>query len=390
MTTVSSSEIIWSTLSHVACSLGLALFPPSSRGRLASFALVCVCVFQAVAVTSRHYTHGVVLTMYLIGSFLQFSSCLVIRPQLVSPDRMLEACIQDGISRTFSPRAELRSDVIPRFRRADPVYVPSRGTFLRQRVWTVAWTVAAYHLVSTYRLNILVSDFLPPHDRLISRFSDVTLREIVIRFNFMTLQLLRPYLLITAGHAAASVFAVSVLGQQPKQWPPLWGKLADAYTLRRLYKFWWHGLTKMPLVLHARWLVEDVAGIRIGSRNSVGRTVTTMVVFGLSGLMHTISGTSSWDCINWGASKFLLAFGAGVCVEDLAMRFASKARVVLFAKRNRSAAIASLENAIGRSVGYGWVIISHMWMGPNTLYPNIVCRAQSAMKAADLIKKNEG
>ena len=77
-------------------------------------------------------------------------------------------------------------------------------------------------------------DFLETPDGFLRRMSAVTAREIVIRIYIYLNAVSVPYCTLRLAHSLAAIVAV-LCGDSPARWPPLFGRLRDAYTIRR---FW--------------------------------------------------------------------------------------------------------------------------------------------------------
>ncbi|KAL2041434.1 hypothetical protein N7G274_005816 [Stereocaulon virgatum] len=90
---------------------------------------------------------------------------------------------------------------------------------------------------------------------------------------------------VSTSYLYTQVAMVSVLlgGGQPKDWPPLYGSLRDAYTLRRYWNTFWHQLTRHMLVSYT----DDLKNLlRIPRGTWISSYFALYFGFFLSALFH--------------------------------------------------------------------------------------------------------
>ena len=127
---------------------------------------------------------------------------------------------------------------LPPFDRKNPRYVPSRAGFLVQRIvnglLVYAMFKASLAADDIYWAILQEGDYSEYKTSIIRRILDVSMREILIRAWLPLHFLFEVYCQHQYWHCLVSVIAVA-LGDEPRRWPPLYGDIRDAYSLRR---FW--------------------------------------------------------------------------------------------------------------------------------------------------------
>lgn len=125
---------------------------------------------------------------------------------------------------------------VPHFSATDPRYVPSRGLFLRQ---TVIVVVLCYCVVDVFSLGaqseknaVLFSSQNVPF---FARLGDVSAEQIAVRIASTLSLWLNIFCITRMGYGVLALVAVGTGLSQVSAWRPPFGRLADAYTVRR---FW--------------------------------------------------------------------------------------------------------------------------------------------------------
>lgn len=155
-------------------------------------------------------------------------------PQGTALDRL-----RFGIHVTFSSRHigtpwEVKN--VPHFSASDPRYLPSQGTFLRRTAFAILLCYLVID-VSSFGVNpesnavLFASQNVP----FFARLGDVSTQQLAIRiFSSLTL-FLNIYCVARLGYSIIGTIAVGTGLSQVSAWRPPFGRLADAYTVRR---FW--------------------------------------------------------------------------------------------------------------------------------------------------------
>jgi len=130
---------------------------------------------------------------------------------------------------------------LPAFSKMDPHYVPSRRSFIIQRIATgliLYATLRVYPLIEAkiYVANLRDGDYSEYKESIIRRIGEVSMHELFVRAwlplpFFFTAWCRHQYF-----HSLVSVPAVA-LGDEPRRWPPLYGDVRDAYSLRQFWGY---------------------------------------------------------------------------------------------------------------------------------------------------------
>ena len=244
------------------CASAATLIPPMSKVRYTAVLVVAILVASFHTSSHAHFQNL---------SWNAFCGCLTVGIALVATERLLVSrwCLraagptlhrlgengerggeevggaQGKLRRfitdlVFSPRGVGRSwavSGIPPFSRTDLTYTPTRSVFLRHRLSST--------LISFLLLDILSSLPPPPDSEVLfgpariayfGRFSEVTLGEFGLRLTSTIGFWVSTYCIINIIHGTFAVFAVGLGGSEPGAWPPIFGHLSEAYSIRRFWK----------------------------------------------------------------------------------------------------------------------------------------------------------
>ena len=127
---------------------------------------------------------------------------------------------------------------LPVFSPENPKLIPSRPAFLR---WT-AFKIIAYYIT----LDILglgadaetsMRTFAPQRIPFFSRLSEITMEEIATRFLTTLVSGIGIYCSQDGLQSLFALVAVGMGASEVRSWPPRFGSLHDAYTIRRFWKY---------------------------------------------------------------------------------------------------------------------------------------------------------
>ncbi|KAJ7136317.1 membrane bound O-acyl transferase family-domain-containing protein [Mycena crocata] len=142
-------------------------------------------------------------------------------------------------------------------------------------------------------------------------------------------------------HYIASIVAIALGISRPQDWPPLFGSLADAATVRTFWARGWHQVLRRSLSSHGKLVSNRVLGFPRRSIETL--CVRILVAFMLSGLVHYLSETMP---IGWGCSGSLIFFS----IQPVAILL--ETTVELIARR----ADLKLPDLARRVLGHVWVL----------------------------------
>ena len=141
-------------------------------------------------------------------------------------------CNPRGIGKSWQIRN------LPSFSRTQNFFRPSRKAFVCRRI--LQFLLFTVMFEAYFQIHLLLNpngdDFTGDKMHFFSRLRDITAREIFIRLWLPFPTYLPMYLEFSSLHCLISVIAVA-LGDDPLQWPPLFGDIRDAYTLRRFWGY---------------------------------------------------------------------------------------------------------------------------------------------------------
>lgn len=251
-----------------------------------------------------------------------------------------------AIHALFSPRM----DVPPP--RRDPADM-TKTAFILRRLAVAACGLLAWSQIRGWAL--LPTDFgpwdvTPDKDSMISQLLSGTfgLRELWIRAAIVVSGHAGSALIINTAHCLCAAFTVCVLGSPISEWPPLFGNIFEAYSIRRYYSHFWHKLMRKGFTLHSVLLTKSVLGLR--KETAIGRATVVMLSFFISGVMHTITGWTPGPCQSirplWG----YLQIGLIILLEQAVQQVYRRVH------RKLGMRYTPAEAAWWRAFGYCWVV----------------------------------
>ncbi|KAH6683475.1 membrane bound O-acyl transferase family-domain-containing protein, partial [Halenospora varia] len=112
-------------------------------------------------------------------------------------------------------------------------------------------------------------------------------RDVLIRFYLGLDQIIPDYLLLSALHDLCAIFFVATGIDQPDEWPPFFGSITEAFTIRNYWGRFWHHLIYRSYSAHATAFSSNILHIKTGT--STSRYINNTLTFILSGLSHVIA-----------------------------------------------------------------------------------------------------
>lgn len=198
---------------------------------------------------------------------------------------------------------------------------------------------------------------------LCNRSTDLTIatitREWIIRLWHMIDEHVSELFWLTAYHDAFAIFFSGVLGLDSlEEWPPIFGSITHAATMRGFWAHFWHRLIYQSFSYHAGILCTRVARLR--DRTAV-RYASNLTVFLMSGLMHAFvdwrrGAKCALQTNMWYWSIQPLAFVLEDAVQYVWTRFVRPKPVTKTGQ--------VILRGIERCVGYAWVLVWLSWSYP--------------------------
>jgi hypothetical protein len=176
------------------------------------------------------------------------------------------------------------------------------------------------------------------------------------------------YLMLSAYHDFFAIVFLVVGLDRSWEWPPLFGQVSQAYSMRRFWGVFWHKLIYRSFNSHAavtsRWL-------GLNQKTVFSRLVNNYLVFLLSGIMH---GAVMWifetPCA-WRANmQYWLLQPIAFVVEGIVQYYWGR-----FRRSRLSGVRPSVLSAFERMVGYTWVCVWLVWEAPKRSHAIRYCNA---------------
>ncbi len=201
----------------------------------------------------------------------------------------------------------------------------------------------------------------------------VTPRETLLRTAFVAWWTFSAVAMLDAAHAALSLLAVSILGfDTPAEWPPIFGPLSQAWSMRRFWGRFWHQIIRRTYTNYGELLSRRV--LRLREKSVPDRLVVIFVVFLLSGVSHGVVSWRLGDCAWRGDVWWFCAnFGVGM-VEVFALGVVD----VGFKRLGMENRVKRVQASVfGRAIGYLWVFGFMFWSVPKWQYPKVYCALEA-------------
>lgn len=283
---------------------------------------------------------------------------------------------------------------------AGPFQLPSNGSIARNHKNPKRTFVIRQSMILLYRCTFLSLYFDPSiHPRLfgigqytIHDFSQekeiffrnlmfqtwsVTGHDVGVRVRFILDQMIPTYMILSSFHDMLAIISVGTGLDTPEEWPPLFGSICHAYTLRGYWSCFWHQLINRSFSAHASLFSKSI--LRIPQRSLMSRYVNNALVFVFSGLMHSLV---EWHvdpgspCGYWGAAIVFSIQFFGIGVEEAVQRVSRQVERRLPLKYQKSVFLRWGK----RTVGYLWVFWFRFTIQPKTSYPKVRCTTKRHLK----------
>ncbi|KAI1120231.1 membrane bound O-acyl transferase family-domain-containing protein [Nemania abortiva] len=159
----------------------------------------------------------------------------------------------------------------------------SRLRFLLLQLIDIGWMLLMTDLLSQLGLKLFFVNPATKSLYLSSKFLSIrssdTLWSIVKAFVFGA----GPYFFINTQYLFCSILAVALGLGDPEDWPPLFGKLSEAWTVRRFWNRFWHQMIRRPLTSLSEAASRGLGTIKGSTTDTYLRL---WIAFLISGAMH--------------------------------------------------------------------------------------------------------
>ncbi|KAH6954448.1 membrane bound O-acyl transferase family-domain-containing protein [Fusarium avenaceum] len=278
-----------------------------------------------------------------------------------------------------SGEATIKSEPSPRVK-----FILKRlGVLLLRYIFLCFYYDPSFHLYMPDGVPWKQEDFSPSNQQLFWRFLfsfpdlEAQARHFLTRGAFIRLyivgdQLIPDYSILSSYHEILSIIAVGLHIDSPEEWPPLFGQIGQAYSVRRYWSHFWHLLVYRSFSAHAEYMTTKVTGTR--KRTTIMRYANNALVFVLSGLMHavverTLNPGSCSRCGCWATFwRYSLQIVAMVA-EELFQNVTQELEHRLIPAQTRYKCVTTIH----RVSGYTWVIFWTLWSKEFTFFPQAYC-----------------
>ncbi|CAH0017829.1 unnamed protein product [Clonostachys rhizophaga] len=110
-------------------------------------------------------------------------------------------------------------------------------------------------------------------------------RATVLRLHWVLIQVVPDYLTLSSYHDVLAIIGVATGVDDPSEWPPMYGSITEAYTMRRFWSSFWHLLIYRSFSTFSRSILSILG---FNGRHPISRYTHNILVFFLSGIMHEI------------------------------------------------------------------------------------------------------
>jgi Membrane bound O-acyl transferase family len=271
---------------------------------------------------------------------------------------------------------------IPSFSSTQSTYIPSRRQFIARHVVKLAlcWLIIDCMSLQPKAPASLIS---PERERLFSRLMSISPGELVdrtlITAGFWTCS----YLFLQLLHSTLALICVGLPPMSryygPADFPPLFGSVAEMYTVRRFWGVFWHQVLRSPLSANASAVIDALfppsRWCGDASRRLVRRYARILAIFALSGVSHVVGAVA--EGTGWGAWKGIMWFytvNAGALIGEHAALELYRRTMHLQRQTEND------PNSTGswwRVLGYCWTSLWLVWCTPTYIYPGLRARQKA-------------
>lgn len=231
------------------------------------------------------------------------------------------------------------------------------GTLIFEKIYSYSYLV----LAPKYGMQMDMMDFLPTKETYFRRLGEVTLRETVMRAWIVTFFLFYSICLYNTIHDALAFIFVGTGFDNPEDWPPLFGDIREATSIRNFWGKFWHRLVYRSYTSYGILISKHI--FRLPKSSFIGKLFINFFVFTMSGAVHALAiWQLGYSCGAWVELRFYIFNFFGVILETAAM-----------AAYNKVTGGYKLNNTVSKTIGYTWVFMFLFTVLPKSQYPKVFC-----------------
>ncbi|KAK1991081.1 hypothetical protein LX36DRAFT_663642 [Colletotrichum falcatum] len=208
------------------------------------------------------------------------------------------------------------------------------------------------------------NDVEPEKANFFRRLDGVTAHELAIRSFFAFNSLWGPYAFYTQLHSSMALFFVALGIDEPDEWPPVFGDIRQAWSLRRLWSKFWDRLIYRPVNGLGEMFMTAVG---LGQRPFRGRKrwLLNGLVFAISGIFHAATDYLSGVKCSWMWELWWWNMNFVGIVGETALLYLIQAHFPRFYER--------MSGKAGKAIGFFWVFAWLFWSCPKNQFRAMAC-----------------
>ncbi|KDN60935.1 hypothetical protein CSUB01_07304 [Colletotrichum sublineola] len=250
-------------------------------------------------------------------------------------------------------------------------WISPRNRWIMQTITTVliVWVLdRATDHVSQVVVGFDWEDVGPHKTVFFRRLNEVTRHEVIVRSFFAFQTVWGPYSFYTQIHSIIALFFVALHIDEPEEWPPVFGDIRQAWSLRRLWSKFWDRLIYRAVNGLGEMFMTAVG---FGQRPFRGmkRWVLNGLVFAISGIFHAgtdyIAGLEcSWMWEFWWWNMNFVGI-----VGETALLYFIRAYFPHFYDK--------MSGKAGKAIGFLWVFAWLFWSAPKSHFMAMQCMPEN-------------
>lgn len=300
---------------HVLLAFALAFIPSrNTTARSAVSAIIAAICMETIRRCGKESYEEASYADYMFGMAFH-TNCYLVLLNLSPPPTLKIAGekLHWGVNALFSPRMGTKP-----YRR-DPPNTTKRD-FLLRRLTVAICIVTTWLYIRKggrfYPKNMGPEDWKASKTYLTPQilngtftFRDFWFRAVLCFYSYSG-----SALCICGAHTICALIAVGIFDSPLQSWPPLFGDITHAYTLRRWYSRFWHKAMRKAFTIHAVVVTERLFNLR--KHTVAGRSIIVLLSFLFSGVMHSVTGWQTSPCVNnFAPVRSFMLFGVFILLE---------------------------------------------------------------------------
>ncbi|PTB49606.1 hypothetical protein M431DRAFT_97111 [Trichoderma harzianum CBS 226.95] len=169
------------------------------------------------------------------------------------------------------------------------------------------------------------------------------------------------YAILSGAHGLLAILFVSLLGcDQPEEWPPLFGNITQAYSLRRFWGIVWHKLHTKPYDSFMSPLFQP----QREQWGFIHKSLRAFLMFFLSAICHALSNRAVSKKTHIVSEIHFFLLNYVLCLTETVGEWTVEHTL-------------KLDWRLRRAVGYTWVLFVFICLVPGWRYPLVLDAAYS-------------